>query len=58
MGYSILVLEKLPQEDTESYDSMLEIYNASRKAKEIISRLPALSGLGDSTPFRKTTNDR
>lgn len=43
MGYSILVLEKLPPEDAESYDSMLEIYNASRKAKEIISRLSSLS---------------
>lgn len=43
MGYSIMVLEKLPPEDEESYDNTLEIYNASRKAKEIISRLSDLS---------------
>ena len=43
MGYSILVLEQLPPEDTELYDNMLEIYNASQKAKTIISRLSDLS---------------
>lgn len=43
MGYSILILEKLPPEDTESYDNALEIYNASQKAKQIISRLSNLS---------------
>lgn len=43
MGYSILILEKLPPEDTESYENALEIYNASQKAKQIISRLSNLS---------------
>ena len=43
MGYSILILEKLPPEDTESYDNALEIYNASQKAKQITSRLSNLS---------------
>lgn len=52
MGYSILVLEKLPSEDTESYDSMLEIYNASRKAKEIISRLSSLSRKNPVSSFQ------
>lgn len=52
MGYSILVLEKLPPEDTESYDSMLEIYNASRKAKEIISRLSSLSRKNPVSSFQ------
>ncbi len=46
MGYSILILEKLPPEDTESYDNALEIYNASQKAKRIISRLSNLSRKG------------
>lgn len=46
MGYSILILEKLPPEDTESYDNALEIYNASQKAKKIISRLSNLSRKG------------
>lgn len=52
MGYSILVLEKLPPEDTESYDSMLEIYNASRKAKGIISRLSSLSRKNPVSSFQ------
>lgn len=46
MGYSLLILEKLPQEDTELYDNALEIYNASQKAKRIISRLSNLSRKG------------
>ena len=48
MGYSILILEKLPPEDTESYDNALEIYNASQKAKKIIARLSNLSRKGAS----------
>lgn len=43
MGYSIMTLEKLPPEEVEMYDNILEIYNASNKAKEIISRLSKLS---------------
>lgn len=43
MGYSILALEKLPSEEAEIYDDLLEIYNSSRKAKDIISRLSDLS---------------
>lgn len=46
MGYSILILEKLPPEDSESYDNALEIYNASQKAKKIIARLSNLSRKG------------
>ena len=52
MGYSILVLERLPEEDSESYDNMLEIYNASRKAKEIISRLSDLSRKNSASAFQ------
>ena len=43
MGYSILTLEKLPPEETELYDNVLEIYSASKKAKTIITRLSELS---------------
>ena len=46
MGYSILILEKLSPEDTESYDNALEIYNASQKAKKIVARLSNLSRKG------------
>ena len=43
MSYSLLTLEKLPPEEEELYDNNLEIYNASQKAKVIISRLSDLS---------------
>nr|MCR5160886.1 HAMP domain-containing histidine kinase [Lachnospiraceae bacterium] len=43
MGYSIMTLDKLPENDTESYDNVIEIYEAARKAKAIISRLSLLS---------------
>lgn len=43
MGYSIMVMEKLPPEATELYDNMLVIYDSSRKAKRIIERLSVLS---------------
>ena len=55
MGYSLLILEKLPPEDGDSYDNALEIYNASQRAKRIISRLSNLSRKGvpgESRPVR------
>lgn len=57
MGYSIMALEKLPPEDEELYDDILEIYNASRKAKEIISRLSDLSRKNTSATFRRASPD-
>lgn len=57
MGYSMMALEKLPPEDEELYDSILEIYNASRKAKTIISRLSDLARKNNSTTFRLTSPD-
>ena len=43
MGYSIMTLEKIPEEDTELSENVIEIYNASRKAKDVIRRLSELS---------------
>lgn len=43
MGYSILTLEGLPEGSDDLADNVAEIYEASRKAKTIISRLSALS---------------
>ncbi len=43
MGYSIMVLEKIPPEEEEICDDLLEIYQASQKAKTIITRLSDLS---------------
>ncbi len=43
MGYSLMMLETLPIEETDNYDSALEIYNASQKAKETIGQISYLS---------------
>ena len=57
MGYSILALERIPQEDTELYDAILEIYDASRKAKDIIARLSDLSRKNAPENFRLLSPD-
>jgi len=57
MGYSILALEKLPPEETEIYDSLLEIYSSSRKAKDIISRLSDLSRKNTSLTYQYISPD-
>ena len=43
MGYSMLTLEQLPPEEEDIYDNVLEIYQASLKAKDIVARLSELS---------------
>ena len=57
MGYSLLALEKLPPEEEALYDDILEIYTASRKAKDIISRLSDLSRKNTSTTFHVACPD-
>lgn len=57
MGYSMMALEKLPPEEEELYDDILEIYNASRKAKTIISRLSDLSRKNTAVTFRSVSLD-
>lgn len=57
MGYSMMALEKLPAEDEDLYDDILEIYNASRKAKGIISRLSDLSRKNTAVTFRQVSLD-
>lgn len=57
MGYSILALEKLPPEETEIYDSLLEIYSASKKAKDIISRLSDLSRKNTGLTYQYVSPD-
>ena len=52
MGYSILTLEALPEGSDDLADNVMEIYEASRKAKEIISRLNALSRRNAEESFR------
>ncbi len=57
MGYSILILEKLPEEETELYDEVLEIYNTSMKAKTVVSRLQDLARKNAGTDFQKLALD-
>ncbi|MBR6614345.1 MAG: HAMP domain-containing histidine kinase [Lachnospiraceae bacterium] len=57
MGYSMLALEKLPAEEEELYDNILEIYEASRKAKNIISRLSDLARKNSSEVLRSISID-
>lgn len=51
MGYSILTLERLPEDCGELADNVSEIYEASRKAQAIISRLSDLSRKNDEVTF-------
>ena len=57
MGYSLLALEKLPPEEEEIYDNILEVYNASRTAKTLISRLSDLSRKNTDDTFRLASAD-
>jgi len=57
MGNSMMALEKLPSVEEELYDELLEIYAASCKAKEIISRLSDLSRKNSETCFRQVAPD-
>lgn len=57
MGYSLMTLEKLPQDADGPYDDVLEIYNASVKAKDIISRLSELSRKNTEMRFETINPD-
>ena len=57
MGYSMMALEKLPPEEEELYDSILEVYNASCTAKKLISRLSDLSRKNNDGTFHLASMD-
>ena len=57
MGYSLMTLEQLPQDEGGPYDGVLEIYNASVKAKDIISRLSELSRKNTEMKFQTINPD-
>lgn len=57
MGYSLMALEQIPEENTELYDALVEVYDASRKAKTLISRLSDLSRKNSSDYFRDVSTD-
>jgi len=43
MGNSLLIIENTADENSDTYDNALEIYNASTKAKELILKISKLS---------------
>lgn len=43
MGYSMMTMEMLPPDATELQDNLMEVYNASVKAKTMITRLSELT---------------
>lgn len=51
MGYAELLMYELPEEG-ENHDSASEIYEASRKAKEIIQQISSLSRKNMETAFK------
>lgn len=53
MSYSILAMEKLPLEEEEIYEDIVEIYNASVKAKRLITRMSELSAKNKESVFQK-----
>ena len=57
MSYSLMTLEKLPPTEEELADNLIEIFNASEKAKEIISRLSDLSRKNSPNTFRTASLD-
>lgn len=57
MGYSIMVLEKIPPEEEEICDDLLEIYQASQKAKTIITRLSDLSRKNTGLTYQDVSPD-
>lgn len=57
MGYSMMALEKVPEEEEELYDGLVEIYETSRKAKNIISRLSDLARKNSGEVMRPISID-
>ena len=57
MGYSLMTLENLPPECEELQENLVEIYQSSRKAKEIISRLSDLSRKSTESSVREVSID-
>lgn len=57
MGYADLLLMDL-EEDSDQYDSVMEIYEASVKAKEIIQQISSLSRKNMETAYKDTDSAR
>ncbi len=57
MGYSIMTMEMLPADATDLQDNLMEIYDASVKAKDIVTRLADLTKKGNEENFAEIEVD-
>ena len=57
MGYSIMTMEMLPADATDLQDNLKEIYEASVKAKDIVTRLADLTKKGKEENFKEVEVD-
>ncbi len=57
MGYSIMTMEMLPPDATELQENLMEIYEASVKAKDIVTRLAELTKKGNAENFTELEVD-
>ena len=57
MGYSIMTMEMLPADATDLQDNLMEIYDASVKAKDIVTRLADLTKKGNEENFKEVDVD-
>ena len=52
MGYAELLMMELP-EDSEEYDNVIEIYEASEKAKDVVRQISTLSRKNVETVYKE-----
>ena len=57
MGYSIMTMEMLPADATDLQENLMEIYDASVKAKDIVTRLAELTKKGKEENFSEIEVD-
>ena len=57
MGYSIMTMEMLPADATDLQDNLMEIYDASVKAKDIVTRLADLTKKGKEEDYKEIEID-
>lgn len=57
MGYSMMSMEMLPDDETEIQEYLMEVYNASVKAKDIVTRLAELTKKGKEENFTELDPD-
>ena len=57
MSYSILSLNEIPPEETDLTDNLVAIYDSSKRAREIVAQLSALSRANPPTERRMVSLD-